>query len=134
MSDIIQTKKELAEEWENIQNANVSVENRKIAYQRIVELTNKIRETDKTFTLNEKALEKFAEFKPTNVPRLDTNTKWVEPKSGTQLEKLYNEYVAIALSIVQQRCPTLSADSDKFGTIVNATISNLIALHNRPNL
>lgn len=132
MTDIIQTKKLLAEAWDILQDEKRTNNERRISYQDIIVLTNKIKETDKTFSLNETALKKYNAFSSKDNPTLNTNIKWVEILPGTPLEKRYNRYVGIALSIVTARCPNMPTDTDKFGTIVNATVSNLIALDSTP--
>lgn len=126
MTEILELKKQLTSFWRDLQDGTKTSEVRMNAYSGVISTTNKLRELDKNFALDEKALEKFIEFKPDNVEQLDKKVKWVKMATGTKLEDDYNQYVGIALSIVTKRHPELDTDNDKFGTIVNATTANLI--------
>lgn len=127
---IVDMKKDMTKAW-RILEGDFSKKQKEDAYNSIIILTNTIRETDKEFTLNDKALEKYKEFKPKDAPRLDRKVKWAKyDKNGKlgDLENDYNLFVETAVKIVSKRIPDTDTDTDKFGTIVNATIANLIAM------
>lgn len=128
MSDITELKKQLVSYWRDLQDESKSDDFRTTSYRGVVSTTNKIRELDKTFALDEKALEKYIKFRPTDVEKLDKKVKWTDEGSYLNLITKYNSYVSTAVEIVKSRHPELDTDTDKFGTIVNATVANLIAL------
>jgi len=133
--NIVRVKNALVQQW-RILASDTNVHDKEIAYKNIIDYTNEIREHDKEFTLNEKALENYKEFKPKDAPQLDRKVKWAKYDESNRglgetgdLEDQYNYYVHIAVRIVSKRHPDLDTDTDKFGTIVNATVHNLILLH-----
>lgn len=129
MSDeVTALKKKLVESWRNLQDTSKSKNERTGAYENVVVISNEIRKVDKSFSLDEKALEKYSEFKPKNAPQLDKKVKWTDKNPLENLEKTYDLYVATAKHIVSKRLPNEDTDTDKFGTIVNATTANLIQI------
>lgn len=131
---IVDMKKDMTKAW-RILEGDFSKKQKEDAYNSIIILTNTIRETDKEFTLNDKALEKYKEFKPKDTPQLDRKVKWAKYDSSDRslgergdLENEYNYFIQTAVRIVSKRLPDVDTDSDKFGTIVNATVANLIAM------
>jgi len=131
--ELVKLKKALVEEWRLLQSDN-DVGTKKSAYKNIVNLSNELREQDKGFSLDERALEKYKEFRPDDLPELNKKVKWAKYDtdrplgSKGELENEYNYFVQTAVRIVSKRIPDTDTDTDKFGTIVNATIANLIAM------
>ncbi len=127
MTDLITLKKDIINAWRDLKNDNLTDEKRVKAYNEVVFLTGEIRKQDKNFSANEIILGKYKQFKG-DTPDVERKVRWVKATVMTSLKKEYNYYVATALEIVSERHPDLDSDTDKFGTIVNATVANLIAL------
>lgn len=128
--ELVKLKKALVGEWRILQGNN-DVGSKRSAYKNIVNLSNELRDKDKGFFLDERALEKYKEFRPDDLPELNKKVKWAKhDESGElgDLENDYNLFVETAVEIVSKRIPDTDTDTDKFGTIVNATIANLIAM------
>lgn len=124
-------KKDLVKAWRSLENKELGKNDKTDAYSNIIHLSNKLRESDKEFFLDEKALEKYKEFATDYTPQLNKKVKWAKhDKNGKlgDLENDYNLFVETAVKIVSKRIPDTDTDTDKFGTIVNATIANLIAM------
>ena len=131
MSDeVTELKKNLIEEMRLLKGGNdASV--KKHAYANIVSTVNKLQKLDSKFEFNSKVLEPFSAFRPDSIPKIMKKVKWPIHDTNVDIGNTkgeYNNKVALAVKIVSERHPELDTDSDKFGTIVNATVANLIAM------
>lgn len=126
--EVVLLKKEIVQAWRNLKNDNLNTKDRREAYKNVVHLTSEIRKHDKDFSANALILGKYIEFKHDTKEELERKVKWTESKVITGLQKEYNYFIATALTIVSERHPDLDTDTDKFGTIINATVANLISL------
>lgn len=141
MDSLHTLRKKIVFSWRNLADNTLTKTGRQQAYEEVVNLSNEISKLDKSFSLDEKALEKYKQFAPAGINKEELNLKvnWAEyiqdqklvSKDTNDLENEYNYFVATAVRIVSKRLPQESTQTDKFGTIVNATIANLIAMSRR---
>ncbi len=127
MTELASLKASVVNSWRILKDDSQPKATRELAYREVVGLNTEIRKLDKNFSVNEIILGKYIEFKG-DTPSPERKVKWAEAKVNTVIQKEYNHFVATAVSIVSERHPDLDKDTDKFGTIVNATVANLISL------
>lgn len=120
-------KEELTQELRLLQGQN-DAGTKRSAYKRIIEIVNELTKSDKSFTFDSKVLEKYSQFAPNDVPKQMKQVQWVEVKTLPNVKESYNRYVATAVEICKERHPNLDSDNDKFGQIVYAITTNLIAI------
>ena len=117
-------KEKLANAYRILNTSSADEIDKKNAYAEVIKLGKEIQTYEKDFSLDLEALKKFDKYATEKVvPKVVWKSD--EETLGT-LEQTYYNYVKLALNIVRKRLPHESDQSDKFGTIVNATIANLI--------
>jgi len=128
MKPVDELKTKLIQAWRDLKSTEFRDDVRKDAYADIVNISEEITKLDNTFEMDTKLLLTYDTFKSAEVkPRV----QWPEYKDDTHyrdLENHFDKLTALAVKIAHKRLPRIPQDSDKFGTIVNATITHLIAL------
>jgi len=133
MSNIADLKSSLVKAWRDLKNEKLDADIRKAAYADIITISEQVSKLDSNFGMSTEMLEKYKTFASKQVvprviwPKHDTNSQFEE------LETQFDKIIALAVKIVHKRLPREPQDSDKFGTIVNATTSHLIRLCSTPS-
>jgi hypothetical protein len=130
MTNIIDLKKELHNNWVILKDEAKTVDARTISAKRLVELYKEIEKIpDSGVTIIDLVNTTWASFLGEQTKKSKYPTEL--PKGWEAEEKRYLEVVALAHKIVSDREPNLEeGNKNLFGQIVNATVSNLIALRN----
>ncbi len=133
---IVQLKKDLVKAMRDLKDSNLYASARKDAYNNIISISGAISKLDDKFELDTTILENFKKYKPVDAKNISPKVVWYEYDGNGQfkdLEEFFGKLTALSVKIVHNRLPQEKIDSDKFGTIVNATLGHLINLINTPH-
>lgn len=130
MTNIVDLKKELHNNWVILKDETKMYDARSVSAKRLVELYKEIEKIpDNGTTIIDLTNTTWASFLGEQTKKSKYPTEL--PRGWEEEEKRYLEVVALAHKIVSNREPNLEeANKNLFGQIVNATVSNLIALRN----
>lgn len=128
MKPVDELKTKLIQAWRDLKNKDIPDDHRSAAYADIVNLSEEITKLDNTFEMDTKLLLTYKEFKSAEVKPRVTWPIYEDDSQFKGLETYFDKLIALAVKIAHKRLPRIPQDSDKFGTIVNATMAHLIAL------
>lgn len=130
MTEITLVLKELKTHWAVLKDDKQSPYDRRLACKSIIEKSNTLKKSYIEFEVIDMNNTQYAEFAPETY-KVQADVIWgmVEDSFGVFEEELLEKWTAVAVRIVTKRLPKERVDSQKFGQIVNATVTHLLEIN-----